>query len=88
MRMCAVIVGLLMCAPLLGGCAASDQLFDSMVGSMHPIVDKLPEWAGGPPQGLPPKPTDPRYAAYKHQIETGETPAASAPAAEQLAPLH
>jgi hypothetical protein len=83
-----VILCLLSCAPLLGGCAASDKMFESMAGLTHPIVDKLPEWAGGPPQGLPPKPTDPRYAAYKHQIETGETPAASVPAAEPLAPLH
>jgi len=88
MRTRCVILCLLGCVPLLGGCSASDKMFDSMVGMSHPIVDKLPEWAGGPPQGLPPKPTDPRYAAYKKQIEEGGVPAVSVPRAEQLAPLH
>ena len=58
-----------------------------MEASMHGVADKLPEWAGGPMKGLPPRPTDPRYAAYKEQIEGKST---SVPVAEQasLSPLH
>ena len=72
---------------LLGGCSASDKLFDEMHDPIHAVVDKLPEWAGGPPANLPPKPTDPRYAAYREKLEgkNVETPTAEQGA---LSPLH
>ena len=81
-----VIVSLCVVA-LLSGCSASDKLEGLMEASMHGVADKLPEWAGGPKKDLPPRPTDPRYAAYKDQIE-GKN--ASVPIAEQasLSPLH
>jgi len=63
-------------ASVLGGCAASDKMAASMENTMHGVADKLPEWAGGPAQGLPPRPTDPGYAAYKQKIE-GKTPPVS-----------
>jgi hypothetical protein len=81
------VFGILCVASLLGGCSSSDKLFDSMQTQVHGFADKLPEWAGGPPTGLPPRPTDPRYAAYRDQIE-GK--GASVPTAEQaeIGPLH
>ena len=81
------VVGVLCLALLLGGCSSSDKLFDAMQSQVHGFADKLPEWAGGPPTGLPPRPTDPRYAAYRDQIE-GK--GASVPTAEQatMNPLH
>ena len=81
-------VAVVLCAlALLGGCSASDKLFDALHDPTHAIVDRLPEWAGGPPVGLPPAPTDPRYAAYKEKLEGRD---ASVPSAEQAAlnPLH
>ena len=70
---------------LLGGCSSSQ--FDAMQAPVHSIVDKLPEWAGGPPKGLPPRPTDPGYAAYLQQVEGR---AVVTPTAEQanLSALH
>jgi len=69
-RFCLLVVAL-----LLGGCAASDKMFSSMEQNSHSFAQKLPEWAGGPKQGLPPKPGDPRYAAYRQQIEGKAAPA-------------
>lgn len=81
-----IILGVFCVASLLGGCSSSDKLFDSMQSGVHGFADKLPEWAGGPPAGLPPRPTDPGYAVYKDQIE-GK--AAAVPAAAQAtSPLH
>ena len=81
------ILSILCAASLLGGCSSSDKLFDTMQSGVHGFADELPEWAGGPPTGLPPRPTDPRYAAYRDQIE-GKSP--STPTAEQgtISPLH
>ena len=80
-------LGILCVASLLGGCSSSDKLFDAMQAGVHGFADKLPEWAGGPPAGMPPRPTDPGYAAYRDQIE-GK--GASVPTAEQakISPLH
>jgi len=41
----------------------------------HAIIDKLPEWAGGPPKDLPPRPGEPGYAAYELQVEGKAAPA-------------
>jgi len=76
-------IGLLSAALLLGGCSASDKLFEAMQAPTHAIIDKLPEWAGGPPKNLPPRPGDPGYAAYELQVEGKAAPA---PASQAAAP--
>ena len=81
-----VVVSLCVVA-LLGGCSASDKLFDEIHDPIHAVVDKLPEWAGGPPASLPPKPTDPRYAAYRDKIE-GKNVDIPTTAQGSLSPLH
>ena len=77
MKCSVTIVCLLSTAPLFGGCAASDQMFETTKTHIDRVVNRLPEWAGGPAQGLPPRPTDPGYAAYKRQVE-GKAAAAAA----------
>jgi hypothetical protein len=74
-------IGLFSIALLLGGCSASDKLFDAMQAPAHAIIDKLPEWAGGPPKTLPPRPGDPGYAAYELQVEGKAAPAPTSQAA-------
>jgi hypothetical protein len=69
------IVSLMSMASVLGGCAASDKAFDTTKATVDSVVNKLPEWAGGPKQGLPPRPTDPGYAAYKRELEGKAAPA-------------
>ena len=71
-----VVIGcVLILASLVGGCAASDKAFETTKASVDSVVNKLPEWAGGPTKGLPPRPTDPGYAAYKKQLEGKAAPA-------------
>ena len=71
----ATVIGLFSAALLLGGCSASDKLFELMQAPSRAIIDKLPEWAGGPPKNLPPRPSDPGYAAYELQVEGKAAPA-------------
>ena len=82
-----LVIGLLLSmAPTLAGCSSSDMLMEAMKGPAHAIVDHLPEWAGGPPKGLPPRPTDPAYAAYVQKLDGRD---ASAPVADRtMDPLH
>jgi len=68
----------------LAGCGS---FIEAIEGPAHAIVDRLPPWAGGPPPGLPPKPTDPGYAAYVAQVDGKATPVAAAPESA-LSPLH
>jgi hypothetical protein len=72
MRSFHFIACLLSLALMLGGCAASDKMEAQMEKAEHGVVDKLPEWAGGPGKGLPPRPTDPGYAAYEREVEGKE----------------
>jgi hypothetical protein len=74
-------------AALLSGCAASDKLFDVIQEPMHNVFSKLPDWAGGPPEALPPRPTDPRYAAYRDKIEGKNVETSTADQAK-VGPLH
>ena len=58
---------------LLGSCA-----------SVGPFIgDNLPVWAGGLPEGTPPRANDPRYNAYRESIRGAhaQPPAGSAPVA-------
>lgn len=68
----------------LAGCGS---LIEAIEGPAHAIVDHLPHWAGGPPPDMPPKPTDPRYAAYAAQLE-GKAPPVAAAEERSLSPLH
>jgi hypothetical protein len=37
------------------------------------VIDMIPEWAGGLPKGVPPRPGTPEYEAYRKGIdERGE----------------
>ena len=78
------IVSVFVIALPLAGCGS---LIEAIEGPAHAVVDRLPHWAGGPPPDLPPKPTDPRYAAYIAQLEGKATPVAAA-AESSLSPLH
>ena len=63
----AILVSL---AFVLGTCAEYDRAFDKMQNNVRDVADKLPDLGSGkPPSGAPPKPTDPRYAAYKAKLE-------------------
>jgi hypothetical protein len=81
------VVVILCTLTLLSGCSASDKFFDAIHDPIHAVVDKLPAWAGGRPDALPPAPTDPAYAAYKAKLEGKSV---STPTAEEskLSPLH
>lgn len=50
-----IIIG---AALFLSGCGAINS---SLSGT---VADSIPHWAGGLPPGVPPRPTDPKYAAY------------------------
>jgi len=99
----AAAICLLSTALLVGGCSASDKLFEAVQAPTQAIIYKLPEWAGGPPKNLPPRPGEPGYAAYELQVEgkTAQAPAtqgSSAPSGQAasaastqkaaLGPLH
>ena len=45
------------------------------------VADGLPEWAGGLPQGTPPRPGEPGYQAYLRGISGDQPTAAIQPAA-------
>ena len=55
------LVALMLLGTVLGSCTGS-----SNVG---PIIDKIPEWAGGLPKGVPPRPGTPEYEAHKKRLE-------------------
>jgi len=81
----AAVISLFSTVLLLGGCSASDKLFEAMQAPSHAIFDKLPEWAGGPPKNLPPRPNEPGYAAYELQVEGRAAPATAKQAAPAAA---
>ena len=58
--------------PLLSGCAATSAF----------VADTMPTWMGGLPEGVPPRPSDPRYPEYERlQQERAAAPkTADAPA--------
>ncbi len=73
MRMTAVLlIGL-----LVGSCS----------GAGHIIGDNLPVWAGGLPEGTPPRPGSPGYDDYRNAIRRGAAPNPGvAPAAKTTPP--
>jgi hypothetical protein len=51
---------------MLGTAVASCATYDANVGK---VVDMIPEWAGGLPKGVPPRPGTPEYEAHRKSIE-------------------
>ena len=89
-RQFGVFVALLWLAgPVLGGCSSISEKVGPMIG------DTLPQWAGGEPKDIPPRPGTPAYDAFmKEQERKRLQPApananASAPTATSgLEPVH
>ena len=61
-----------MSAALLAG-----LLVGACSSSSHFIADNLPVWAGGLPEGTPPRPGDPGYEGYKKALSAPKNPAAA-----------
>ena len=51
---------------LLGTALASCGTYQANVGR---VVDMIPEWAGGLPKGVPPRPGTPEYEAHRKGID-------------------
>jgi hypothetical protein len=67
-RNAARIAALCAAALLLSGCG-------SISSFLAPIMaDHLPAWAGGLPEGAPPRPGDPRYQEYIEQQKAKALP--------------
>ena len=56
------LVALLLLGPALASCGT----YEPNVGK---FVDIIPEWAGGLPKGVPPRPGTPEYEAYRKGID-------------------
>jgi hypothetical protein len=41
----------------------------SCTSGTHKIVDMIPEWAGGLPKGVPPRPGTPEYEVYRKGVD-------------------
>ena len=77
MRVLCVSVALL-AGLLVGSC--------SSVGRF--VGDTLPAWAGGLPEGTPPRPGEPGYEGYRKSVRApaAQTPAAASPATTATSP--
>jgi hypothetical protein len=77
---------------LLIGVALGSVLLASCSSMSAYVADTLPEWAGGLPQGTPPRPGSPGYEAYLREIggdhPTTAVPPAAQPAAAPNPPPH
>jgi hypothetical protein len=51
---------------LLGNALASCGTYQANVGK---VVDMIPEWSGGLPKGVPPRPGTPEYEAHRKGID-------------------
>ena len=56
------LVALLLLGPALASCST----YEPNVGK---FVDMIPEWAGGLPKGVPPRPGTPEYEAHRKGID-------------------
>jgi hypothetical protein len=66
----------------LASCASG--AYEANVGK---AIDMIPEWAGGLPKGVPPRPGTPEYEAYRKSIdERGKHGAQSQDAKKSDAP--
>jgi hypothetical protein len=50
-------------AVVLSGCGAINSSLSETV------ADSIPHWAGGLSPGVPPRPADPKYAAYLEKLQ-------------------
>ena len=58
------LVALLILGTALASCASGAH--EANVGK---VIDMIPEWAGGLPKGVPPRPGTPEYEAYRKGID-------------------
>jgi len=58
------LVALLILGTALTSCASG--AYQANVGK---FIDMIPEWAGGLPKGVPPRPGTPEYEAYRKGID-------------------
>jgi len=58
------LVALLFLGTALASCASGVR--EANVGK---VIDMIPEWAGGLPKGVPPRPGTPEYEAYRKGID-------------------
>ena len=70
MRM-VLVIGVVLGGFLLASCSSMSSF----------VADGLPEWAGGLPQGTPPRPGAPGYQAYLREISGDQPATATQPAA-------
>ena len=76
------LVALLFLGTALASCASGAR--EANVGK---VIDMIPEWAGGLPKGVPPRPGTPEYEAYRKSIdERGKHGAQSQEAKKSDAP--
>jgi hypothetical protein len=54
------LITLIVASAILGSCSSKT----------NPVADYLPEWAGGLPKGVPPRPGTPEYDALRQKSET------------------
>ena len=62
-RHIAAMAALALAGAVLGGCSSINEKMAPVIG------DALPQWAGGEPQGLPPRRGTPEYDAYMKERE-------------------
>jgi len=58
------LVALLFLGTALASCASGAR--EANVGK---VIDMIPEWAGGLPKGVPPRPGTPEYEAHRKGID-------------------
>ena len=58
------LVALLIVGTALASCASGAH--EANVGK---VIDMIPEWAGGLPKGVPPRPGTPEYEAHRKGID-------------------
>jgi hypothetical protein len=58
------LVALLILGIAIASCASG--AYEANVGK---VIDMIPEWAGGLPKGVPPRPGTPEYEVYRKSID-------------------
>jgi hypothetical protein len=69
-------IGVVLGGLLLASCSSTSAF----------VADTLPEWAGGLPQGTPPRPGTPGYPAYVKALSGDQPASATEPAAAPQPP--
>jgi len=71
----ATIAALILVLPLLSGCSATGAF----------MADNMPTWMGGEPEGIPPRPSDPRYPEYERAQQAKAAAVKTEPAKPEAA---